>query len=117
PSAVKLRKRWRIAPRGEIVTKPSLRSRLMLRVRVVASITRTTEMVPIETGWAFRMAVRMANWVERRPALRRALSNRLVIARETRRKLKEAQYPVPVRSRGKEAGSIMALDLYTQVKI
>ena len=43
-------------------------------------------------------AIKMVNWVDRRRVVRNASSYMRVIARAVRRKLKEAQKPVPFRS-------------------
>ena len=56
----------------------------------------------METGWFLATPTRIANCVERIPDFWSAVSYKLMTARAVLRKLKEAQYPVPLRSRGVE---------------
>jgi hypothetical protein len=64
------------------------------------------------------MPTRMANCVERIPDFCNAASYKLVTARAVFRKLKEAQYPVPFRSREELFFFLLStLDMYIHLRI
>jgi hypothetical protein len=86
-----------MAERGETATSPSCCRGRRLRVSVVGSSVRVSARAPMEAGCALAMPTRIVNWVERIPVPSRAKSKSLVTAREVRRKLNEAQKPVPER--------------------
>ena len=86
-----------MAERGETATSPSCCKGRRLRVSVVGSSVRISARAPMEAGCALAMPTRIVNWVERIPVPSRAKSKSLVTAREVRRKLNEAQKPVPER--------------------
>jgi len=86
-----------MAERGETATSPSCCKGRRLRVSVVGSSVRISARAPMEAGCALAMPTRIVNWVERIPVPSKAKSKSLVTAREVRRKLNEAQKPVPER--------------------
>lgn len=88
-----------MAERGETTTSPSCCKGRRLRVSVVGSSVRISARAPMEAGCALAIPTRIVNWVERIPVPSRAKSKSLVTAREVRRKLNEAQKPVPERLR------------------